>query len=150
MTLVDINLLVYAANTKAPLHAAARVWWEQQLSGEVPVGLAWQVALGFIRITTNPKILSKPLTVSEAVSEVDGWLRQPCVQILQPTENHWQHLRSLLAISGTGGNLVMDAHLATLAIEHDCEVCTADGDYSRFPGLKWRNPLASAQMGAAS
>ena len=150
MILVDINLLVYASNTRAPQHAAARAWWEEQLSGANPVGLAWQVLLGFIRITTHPKILPVPLTVAEARSRVAGWLRQPCVQVLQPTENHWHQLRLMPAAAGTGGNLVMDAHLAALAVEHACELCTADGAFSRFPGVKWRKPLDLASTGAAN
>ena len=150
MILVDINLLVYATNTRAPQHPAAHAWWEQQLSGENPVGLAWQVLLGFIRITTHPKILPVPLTLAEAGSRVDGWLLQPCVQVLQPAENHWHQLRLMLDVAGSGGNLVMDAHLAALAVEHDCELCTADGDFSRFPGVKWRKPLDLASTGTAN
>jgi hypothetical protein len=82
------------------------------------------------------------------VNSVESWLQQPCVQVLQPGESHWRHLQTMLASAGTGGNHVMDAHLAALAVKHDCELCTADGDFSRFPGVKWRNPFAPLRPGA--
>ncbi|MEI6210997.1 MAG: PIN domain-containing protein [bacterium] len=72
---------------------------------------------------------------------IDGWLALPCVQVLAPRENHWRILRSLLEATGTAGNLTTDAHLAALAIENGCELCSTDSDFRRFPALRWVNPL---------
>jgi toxin-antitoxin system PIN domain toxin len=141
MMLVDVNIVVYAINKDAARHEKAREWWDEQLSGTRPVCLPWAVILGFIRIVTNPRILQKPLHVKEALDYVDSWLDQACVRTLDPTETHWSLVKSNLGKAGTGGNLTTDAHLAALAIEHGCELYSTDSDFSRFPDLRWRNPL---------
>jgi toxin-antitoxin system PIN domain toxin len=99
------------------------------------------VVFGFVRIVTNPRILAEPLSVSDAIAYVNGWFEQPCVQIVEPLDGHWGLAASLLEQAGTAGNLTTDAHLAALAIQHGCELCSTDTDFGRFPGLRWRNPL---------
>lgn len=145
MTLVDLTLLLAAINTRAPMHKAARHWWEARLNGTEPTGLSWLVILGFIRLTTHPKILPEPLLLADAISLIDGWVSRPNVQIIQVTPQHWNILQNMLHAVGHGAALTMDAHLACLAIEHDAEIATADEDFSHFPGLKWRNPLKPAE-----
>lgn len=145
MTLVDLTLLMAAVNTRAPMHKAARAWWEDQLNGSEEIGLSWLVVLGFIRLTTNGKIIPEPLLLADAVAMVDEWLRRPNVKTVQVTPQHWNILQNMLHAVGHGAALTMDAHLACLAIEHDAEIATADEDFSHFPGLKWRNPLKSAE-----
>jgi toxin-antitoxin system PIN domain toxin len=140
--IVDLNLLLYAINADSANHARAKNWLEGVLSGNEPVGLPWAVLLGFLRLTTNPRILSRPLTSSQAMEMIDGWLALPCVRILSPRDEHWRVLRSLLDATGTAGNLTTDAHLAALAIENGCELCSTDSDFRRFPKLRWTNPLA--------
>lgn len=142
MKLVDLNLLLYAVNRDSPQHAAARTWVEDILSGDEVVALPWVVLLGFLRISTNPRIMSRPLSPAQALEIVDDWLAQPTVRPLLPTEEHWRILRALLIESGTAGNLTTDAHLAALAIEHGCELCSTDSDFARFSKLRWVNPLA--------
>ena len=142
MKLLDLNLLIYAVNRDSECHDTARCWLEKTLSGKEPVGLAWVVVLGFLRIATNSRILQKPLSPDQALGVVDGWLAQPVVRLLQPGEEHWRILRSLLTHSGTAGNLTTDAHLAALAIENGCELCSTDHDFGRFARLQWMNPLA--------
>lgn len=139
--LVDVNILVYAANRDAPRHEQARTWWDERLSAAEPVGLAWVSILGFVRITTNPRIVPRPLTVDQADGLVSSWLHQPCVRIVEPLEGHWDRVAQLLRGAGVSGNLTTDAHLAALAMEHSCELCSTDADFGRFPGLRWRNPL---------
>ena len=141
MVLVDVNLPIHAVNNDSPLHEGARDWWDETLSGVRPVGLAWVVASGFVRITTNRRIVARPLTPAEATEHVSSWFEQPCVRVLGPQPGHWRLATSLLEAAGTAGNLTMDAHLAALAIEHGCELCSTDSDFARFPGLNWRNPL---------
>jgi len=137
----DINLLVHAYNQGAPVHRAARVWLEGLMSEATPVGLPWVTALGFIRITTHPRIMGNPFTPETACSTVESWLRQPQVTLLHPGRRHAAVLFSLLRQLGTAGNLTTDAHLAALAIEYQAELHSTDADFARFSGLRWRNPL---------
>lgn len=143
MLVVDINLLIYATNRDAPDHAAARRWWESVLSGDEPVGLAWLVILGFLRVSTNPRILAAPLSFEQAAGLVDEWLEQHPARVVHPTERHWGILKRLLAPFGTAANLTSDAHLAAIAIEHGARLCSTDRDFGRFSHLQWENPLAS-------
>lgn len=141
MILIDANLLIYAVNSDAPQHAAARDWFEQVLSGDSEVGLAWIVVLAFLRIATRPGILAQPLAVDDALSVVDGWFRQPMVNAVSAGPNHWLLLRQLLGDSGTGGNITSDAHLAAMALEQGATIYSADYDFRRFAGLCHVNPL---------
>jgi hypothetical protein len=141
--LPDVNVLVHAYNAESPVHEAARTWWERTLSEPTPVGLAWSVALGYIRIATHPRILANPLPADVACAHVEAWLAQPQVLLLHPGERHALILFDLLRRLGTAGNLTSDAHLAALAIEHQAEIASTDADFARFPGLRWRNPLTS-------
>ena len=142
MILVDANLLLYAEDQLSPYHDAARKWWDAQLSGVSPVCLAWTVLCAFIRIGTNPRVFEHPLSLGQAISRVQSWLDQPCTRLIYPTERHWVVFKEMLTGGKAVANLVMDAHLAALAIEHGCELISTDTDFSRFPRLKWRNPLA--------
>lgn len=142
MKLVDLNLLLYAIDEASPAHVPARAWLEQVLSGTEEVGFAWAVLLGFVRLATNPAVFQAPLEVDEALDIVDGWLEQPVATVVHPSDQHAKNLRGLLAPLGTAGNLTTDAHLAALAIEHGAELCSRDADFSRFPGVRWRDPLA--------
>jgi uncharacterized protein len=140
--LPDLNLLLYAVDGEAEAHESARAWLEEALSGTESVGFAWTVLLGFNRISTNPAIYEQPLGIEEALDFVDGWLAQPVATIVEPTNRHAAILRDLLKPLGTGGNLVSDAHLAALAIEHGAELCSRDNEFARFAGLRWVDPLA--------
>lgn len=142
MTLIDANLLLYAYDTTSARHKSARAWLEDAFSRPEPVHLSWQAIVAFLRISTNPRALENPLSISEAVAIVSEWLERPMVAILTPGVRHWEILRGLLTEGQVYGPLVSDAHLAALAVEHGAELKTTDRDFSRFPGLKWKNPLA--------
>jgi len=139
--LLDVNLLLYAYDAQSPRHGAARAWLEQTLSGTETVGLPWVVMLAFIRLITRSAVVEHPLTADEAIDLVESWLDQPCVTVIHPTDRHPAVLRELLQPLGTAGNLTTDAHLAALAIEHGASLCSCDADFSRFPGLRWSDPL---------
>jgi len=139
--LPDINLLLHAYNCDSPAHAAARVWWERALNSTRPVALAWATILGFIRTTTHRQVFSNPLPVATACAHARAWLGQPYVSIIDPGARHAEILFGLLESLGTAGNLTTDAHLAALAIEHQAELHSTDADFTRFPGLRWVNPL---------
>ena len=141
MILVDANLLVYAAAPLLPQHPAARAWLDDRLNGEARVGLPWASLLAFLRLVTDPRVFQPASGMAEAWRQMEEWLEQPTVWIPQPTERHAQVLGRLLSQSGAAGRLVPDAHLAALAIEHGLELCSNDGDFARFEGLRWNNPL---------
>jgi len=141
MIVVDANLLLYAYDTRAAQHDASRQWLERVLSGPEFVRFAWVTIWAFLRISTNPAVFANPLSMAEAEAAVTAWFEQPRVDVLEPAERHWEILRELLVKAQVRGPLVMDAVLAALAIEHGATLQTADGDFARFPGLRWENPL---------
>lgn len=142
MRIVDLNVLLYAVNRDAPHHAAVRAHWERLLSGDESVGLPWLVVLGFVRLATSPRVFPRPLSTSEALARVEAWVRTGAVRLVSEREGHWEILRDLLRESGSAGNLTTDAHLAALAIGHGAVLVSCDGDFARFAGLRWENPLA--------
>jgi uncharacterized protein len=139
--LVDANLLVYAGVSSLPQHEPARSWLDAQLSGPNRVGLPWASLLGYLRLVTNPRAFARPEPVVEAWRQVQMWLSAPPAWIPQPGERHAVFLGELFALPGIYGNLIPDAHLAALAIEHGLTLCSADTDFARFPRLSWTNPL---------
>ncbi len=141
MILVDANVLLYAEDSLSEHHATARVWWDGQLSGLEPVYLCWPVLQAFIRIGTNPRLHQRPLTLKEACERVQSWFDQPCVRLIHPTANHWPLFQRMLREAKAVGNLVSDAHLAALAVEHNCVLQSTDSDFARFRGLKWQAPI---------
>jgi toxin-antitoxin system PIN domain toxin len=141
MIVPDANLLLYAYDTSAPLHGRARTWWEGTLLSGETVGLSWQTLTAFLRIGTNPRAYLRPLSAREAVDIVRGWLVQPSAQVVTPSARHWDILSRLMVESQVTGALVMDAHLAALAIEHGATLCTHDADFTRFQGLRTHDPL---------
>ena len=141
MILVDANILLYAEDQLSSRHDAAREWWDAQLSQSSPVCLCWTVLGAFIRIGTNPRVFEHPLSLDQALSRVQSWIDQPCTRIVNPTERHWTVFQNMLREGQAVANLVTDAHLAALAVEHGCELMSTDSDFSRFSGIQWRNPL---------
>lgn len=110
-----------------------------------PRGLPWSSLIAYLRITTNPRLFERPATIAEAMGVLDAWLQFPNVWIPGPTERHRKIFWELAGGAKTTGNLVPDAHLAAIAIEHGLELCTADGAFSRFEGLRWKNPLRGSR-----
>ncbi len=141
MIIPDLNLLVYAHNDGAPFHPLARRWWEELVNGSERVGVPWVVATGFVRLMTNPRVLAHPATPAETVDFVTAWFRFPQVIPINPGADHLTLFRRNLVAAGVGANLVTDAHIAAMAMEYQAEVHSNDTDFSRFPGLRWRNPL---------
>jgi uncharacterized protein len=142
VNLPDVNVLLYAVDERSPHHERAREWLDTTLSGTETVGLAWAVLIAVTRLATHPAVFEDPLTAEEALDLVDGWLGRPNATVVHPTARHAAVLRELLTPLGTAGNLVSDAHLAALAIEHGADLCSSDADFSRFSGVRWVNPLA--------
>lgn len=143
MIVPDVNLLVHAMNVDNAQHRRAWDWWQSTLAGREHIGLSWSVMTGFVRVITNPRILPRPMSVEDALGDARRWLEMPHVRVLTPREEHLHILERLLEPGGLGGNLVPDAHVAALAIEHGGTVYSADRDFSRFPRVEWVNPLAA-------
>jgi uncharacterized protein len=141
MILVDANVLIYAHNTLAQQHERSKLWLLAALNSGEAIGLSWVSLLAFLRITTSPRSFIDPMSLDEAGGIVAAWLAHPGVTVLQPTERHWTILSRLLVDGQARGPLVMDAHLAALAIEHGATLCTTDRDFTRFKGLRLLNPL---------
>lgn len=140
MKVVDANVLIYAVNGDAPHHEAARQWLDDALRGPEAVGFTWVVLLAFVRLTTRAGVFPSPLSVADALGVVEQWLRQPGAVVVHPTPRHLDVLAGLLAPMGTAANIVNDAHLAALALEHGAQVVSFDHDFGRFPGLSWQLP----------
>lgn len=142
MILVDANLLLYATISDYQQHRSARHWLEQQLNAPTRVGLPWASLLAFLRLSTNARLFPRPLAVAAAWQRVAEWLALPNVWIPIETDRHADILGLLLTQTSSPANLVSDAHLAALAIEHGLTLCSTDRDFARFAALRWENPLA--------
>lgn len=142
MNLIDANVLIYAVNESDPQHRSARRWLDGALSDREAVGFAWAVLVAFVRLSTKVGLFPNPLPARDALDRVREWLDQPQSVIVEPTSRHLHVLSGLVGETGTGGNLVSDAHLAALAVEHDATLISYDRDFARFPGLRWGRPPA--------
>ena len=143
MILPDVNMLLYAEIDAHPHHAAARAWWERLMNGTQSVGLAPACVFGFLRIATNRRVFSQPLPVADAIARVQRWLERPHVSVLVPGSRHLDLAFGMLRRLGTGANLTTDVQIAAHALEVGGEVHSNDGDFARFDGLRWVNPLAT-------
>lgn len=141
MIVVDANLLIYSYDTSSSQHVKSRAWVEEMFSGAEAVGLPWQSVYAFLRVVTNRRLPGSSLAVEQAVQIVDDWLEQPNVRVLTPGDDHWRLLWRMIVEGRASGPLVTDAHVAALTIEYGGVLCTADRDFSRFPGLRWVNPI---------
>lgn len=140
MKVVDANVLIYAVNEADPKHEDARAWLDASLGGHEAIGFAWTVLLAFLRLSTKVGLFPSPLSVEDALERLRAWTAQPPSVILEPTPRHLDVVAGLLAPTGAGGNLVSDAHLAALALEHDASIVTYDTDFARFEGVRWARP----------
>ena len=139
--LLDANLPIWAHHAQFPRHPAALAWWRETMSTTPLVAIPWVTILAFLRISTHPSALTRPVSMDLAWSVVTGWLDRPNVRVVSPTERHPVILGRLLAIGRASGNHTTDAHLAALAMEWGLELQSADRDFARYPGLRWRDPI---------
>ena len=143
MVLTDVNILVYAHRADALDHEAYRRWLEHVINGDAAFGMAELVLSGFLRIVTHSKVFQDPSPLDAALEFVAQIRTRANCVVVTPGERHWEIFEGLLRTTGAKGNLVPDAYLAALAIEHGADWATTDRDYARFPGLRWRHPLSS-------
>jgi uncharacterized protein len=138
--LVDANVLLYAVNSDADHHDRARAWLDGALSGADGVAFAWTALLAFVRLATKEGLFPAPLSIDAAMDRVDAWLAAGPAVVVDPTPDHGRLVRRLLLETGVGGNLVNDAHLAALALQHRCAIVSFDNDFGRFRGVEWFEP----------
>ena len=148
--LVDANILLFAVDAASSFHIRAERWLTEALNGDRRVGLPWESLTAFVRIATNPRAVEHPLGSPEAWQFVDGWLAAPAAWVPVATDDHQRVLGGLIRKYELAGNLVPDAHLAAVAIEHGLEICSADTDFARFSEVRWRNPLAEERSRGSS
>jgi uncharacterized protein len=142
--LIDANLLVFAVNKESQFHDNARDWLNDQLNGDKQIGIPWLSLAAFIRLITNPRIVKQPLAPTDAWRQIEDWLANDLIWVPAPTQRHSKILGDLIKHHRPTGNLITDAQLAALAIEHGLEVYSADTDFARFTEIRWRNPLTGS------
>ncbi|MBV8195353.1 MAG: PIN domain-containing protein [Candidatus Dormibacteraeota bacterium] len=140
MTVVDLNVLLYAINSDDRYHARAHAWLEGALNGSTTLALPWLVIVGFLRLSTHPAAMRQPLSAERALGYIGEWLARRSTTVVDPTTRHMQLLGDLLREAGTAGNRVNDAHLAALALEHGASITSFDRDFLRFRGVKLNVP----------
>lgn len=142
MLLADVNVLVYAHREDAVDHPRYRAWLEAVLGSDAAYGVSELVLSGFVRVVTHPRIFREPTPLERALTFTGEIRDRPNAVHVAPGPRHWEIFTRYCRDSGVKGSLVTDAYLAALAMESGCEWITADRDYARFLGLKWRHPLA--------
>lgn len=140
--IVDVNVLLYAADPSSPHHARSRDWLTAALSGDQRVGIPWQSVGGFVRIATHPRAARRPLTTEQAWQVVDSWFASPVAWVPPEGDRTVRILRALMLDHHLSSGMTTDAQLAALALEHGVAVVSADTDFARIPGVRWVNPLA--------
>jgi toxin-antitoxin system PIN domain toxin len=140
--LVDVNVLVRAFYAGAPDHETYRAWLIGIVEADEPFGVSELALSGFVRVVTHPRVFQPPAPLADALAFADALRSQPNAVIVAPGSRHWELFAQLCVAAGAKGSIVPDAYFAALALEHGCEWITADRDFSRFPGLRWRHPLA--------
>jgi toxin-antitoxin system PIN domain toxin len=141
MILPDVNLIVYAYDLNSIFHQQSRTWWEEIHNGSEPIGIPWEVSLGFLRLVTHPRVFRNPIPVRDALAIVATWFQGGIAEPIGPGERHLERLTSCLGEVGIGNKLVMDAHVAAMAKEYRAVLYTNDRDFERFSGLRIKNPL---------
>src|SRR6202022_3067138 len=138
MILVDVNVLVYAKRQDSPNHTRFRTWLEETIQSDLIFGMSELVLSGVVRILSHPRIFRDPTQLDEALQYAHSFREHPGCVLVSPGGHHWEIFSRLCKLSGAKGNLISDAYFAALAIESGTEWITADRDYARFPGLRWR------------
>jgi hypothetical protein len=142
MLLPDVNVLINAFRTDASQHAICKAWLDRTILSDARFGISRLTLAAVVRVTTNARSYPAPSSLDDAFGFCEDILAQANCQVVEPGERHWDIFKRLCTQTGTRGPRVTDAWLAALAIEWGCEWVTLDGDFARFPGLKWSAPKA--------
>ena len=142
MIALDTNILVRARREEAPHHIEARRLLEQLANGREPWAIPWPCIYEFLRVVTHPRICDPPTPIDTALEDLESLFRSPSLVLLGEGPGHRGHLVRTVGSGRATGNLVHDAHIAALALEHGVsELLTGDWDFARFPALRSRDPF---------
>jgi uncharacterized protein len=139
----DVNLLLYAVIDAFPQHVKAKAWWEGTVNSGELIGLADPAILGFLRISTNHRLITPPLSADDAARHVETWLELPNVRWAQPRLGYHARVLGYLRAAGTASNLTTDAQLAAISADNNATMCSNDSDFARFDDIRWHNPLTA-------
>ncbi len=140
--LIDTNVLMYAVDDMSSDHRTVRTWLESALNGSMRIGMPWESLAAFVRIVTNPRAMRNPLSPDSALDYVYAWAAANLIWHPVPTDRHIEVFGGLVAGIQLSGNLISDAHLAAIAIEHGIPIVSADSDFALFADrVTWINPL---------
>ena len=134
MRAVDTNVLVYSEITSSAHHRIARSLLTEFAEGPIPWAIPWPCIYEFLRVVTHARVFSPPVPMERARHDLDQILASPTLMLLSETERHADVMKTMVKSSGVTGNLLHDAHIAALCVEHGIrELVTGDRDFSRFP-----------------
>jgi len=140
---VDVNVLLYASDESSPVYEPARRVVERLAAGPEIAYLFWPTIMAYLRMATHPAIFTRPLSIAEAVGNVEQLLARPHVRTTGEAEAFWRRFREVADDALPSGNLVPDAHLVALMLENDVRtIWTRDRDYRRFGHIEVRDPFA--------
>jgi toxin-antitoxin system PIN domain toxin len=139
--LLDVNVLINAHRREAERHKDYRVYVESLVNGDENYAVSDFVLNGFVRVVTNQRVWRPSTPLDDALRFGEFIRNQPHAVVISPGERFWGIFTRISRHAGATGKLVPDAFLAALAMEHGCDFITADRDFGRFPGLRWRHPL---------
>ncbi len=143
MQAVDTNVLIYAEIRSSPQHDVASRVLTELAEGALPWAIPWPCIYEFLRIVTHPRVYHPPVPPQVAVNDLRRIFASPSLVLLQETPSHAEIMMGVLEESAVSGNLIHDAHIAALCLEHGvAELITGDRDFARFPSLSIRNPFA--------
>lgn len=144
MIALDTNVLVYARRAESPHHSSAKALVASLAEGNAPWALPWTVVYEFVRVVTHPRVFDPPSALDAVIRDLESLLGSPSLTMLGEGPGHVRHMAEQLREGAASGNLAHDAHIAALVVEHGVsELLTADRDFSRFPGVRARNPFAA-------
>ena len=136
----DVNVLVYAHDSSSKFYESAAAWLEQVLEEE-QVFFSWHSICGFLRIVTNRRIYLKPMSIQQAIATVSEWLAFENTHLVSLEKKNWPLFSSMLIEGQANGDLVMDAHLAAMALSCGSKLASTDRDFMRFPNIQVINPI---------
>jgi uncharacterized protein len=139
----DVNLLLYAVIDAFPQHEKAKAWWEGTVNSGELIGLADPAIFGFLRISTNHRLINPPLSADDAARHVETWLELPNVRWAEPRLGYHARVLSYVRAAGTAGNLTTDAQLAAISADNNATMCSNDSEFARFDDIRWHNPLTA-------
>lgn len=142
MRMLDVNVLIYAHREDSPEHERYADYLQRLVTAPEPYAVSELVLSAFLRLVTNRKIFKPPTPMAVALRFCSRLTERPQAVPIRPGRRHWQLFVELIEAADVEGPLTADAYLAALAMEHGCELISADSDFARFPGLRWSHPMA--------